>query len=180
MWLFNTLGPRRNGRHFPDDIFECIFFNENVWILLRISLKFVPNIWINNIPALVQIMLNQLWFVYWRIYASLGLNESTMLVKVHTDQCRIRYKSTLMDTKLFSLIKCLCIATNRFVGNPANMQEMTFKSFISCYNTAKYEKNILIAWQGLLLENDIILHWKDTCTDCFFFITHIPPGSLRL
>ena len=52
----NTLRPRQNGCHFPDDIFKCIFFNENVWISLKISLKYVPNIRINNIPALVQIM----------------------------------------------------------------------------------------------------------------------------
>ena len=26
----NTLRPRQNGRHFPDDIFTCIFLNENV------------------------------------------------------------------------------------------------------------------------------------------------------
>ena len=26
----NTLRPRHNGRHFPDDIFKCIFLNENV------------------------------------------------------------------------------------------------------------------------------------------------------
>ena len=26
----NTLRPRQNGRHFPDDIFQCIFLNENV------------------------------------------------------------------------------------------------------------------------------------------------------
>ena len=28
--LFNTLSPRQNGRHFPEDIFKCIFMNENV------------------------------------------------------------------------------------------------------------------------------------------------------
>ena len=28
--LVNTLRPRQNGRHFPDDIFKCIFLNENV------------------------------------------------------------------------------------------------------------------------------------------------------
>ena len=28
--LFNTLRPRQDGRHFPDDIFKCIFLNENV------------------------------------------------------------------------------------------------------------------------------------------------------
>ena len=50
----NTLRPRQNGLHFPDDIFKCIFLNENVWISLKISLKFVPKGPINNIPALVQ------------------------------------------------------------------------------------------------------------------------------
>ena len=71
----NTLRPGQNGRHFADDIFKCIF----------ISLKFVPKGPINNIPALVQIMvgadqatshyLNQWWLVHCRIYASFGLNE---------------------------------------------------------------------------------------------------------
>ena len=45
-----------NGRHFADDIFKCIFLNENVWIPIKISLKFVPKGPINNIPAMVQIM----------------------------------------------------------------------------------------------------------------------------
>ena len=52
----NTLRLRQNGRHFPDDIFKCFFLNENVWISITISLKFVPKGLINNIPALVQIM----------------------------------------------------------------------------------------------------------------------------
>ena len=41
------------GMHFPDDIFKCIFFNENVWIVIKISLKFVPRSPFNNIPSLV-------------------------------------------------------------------------------------------------------------------------------
>ena len=53
---FNTLRPRQSGRHFADDIFKCIFLNENVWIPIKISLKFVPKAPINNIPALVKIM----------------------------------------------------------------------------------------------------------------------------
>ena len=56
LWLFNTLMPRQNGRHFADDIFKCIFVKENVWILIKISLKFVPKGPIYNIPAFVQIM----------------------------------------------------------------------------------------------------------------------------
>ena len=53
---FNTLRPRQNGRYFPDDIFKSIFLNDNVWISIAVSLKFVPRGPINNIPALVQIM----------------------------------------------------------------------------------------------------------------------------
>ena len=59
------------GRHFVDDIFKCIFLNENTSISINISLKFVPEGRINNIQALVQIMawrwlgdkhyLNQWW-----------------------------------------------------------------------------------------------------------------------
>ena len=52
----NTLRPGQNGRHFADNIFKCIFLNENVWIPIKISLKFVPKGQINKIPALVQIM----------------------------------------------------------------------------------------------------------------------------
>ena len=52
----NTLRQRQNGCHFADDISKSIFFNENVWILLKISLTFVPEVQINKIPALFQIM----------------------------------------------------------------------------------------------------------------------------
>ena len=55
-YLINTLRPRRNEQHFADDTFKRIFFNENVWISIKISLKFVSKGPINNIPALVQIM----------------------------------------------------------------------------------------------------------------------------
>ena len=54
--LFNPLRPRQNRRHFADDVFEWNFLNENVWIPIKISLKFVSKCPINNIPALVQIM----------------------------------------------------------------------------------------------------------------------------
>ena len=63
-WV-NTFRLRQNGRHFAEDIFKCIFLKENVWILMKISLKFVPKVWINNIPALVQLMA-----LYWHKYVS--------------------------------------------------------------------------------------------------------------
>ena len=52
----NTLRLRQNGHHFTDDIFKCIFLNEHLWISLKISLKFIPKVQINNILTLVQIM----------------------------------------------------------------------------------------------------------------------------
>ena len=53
----NTLRRNKNGRHLADDIFKRIFDSENVWISIKISLKFnVPKGPINNITALVQIM----------------------------------------------------------------------------------------------------------------------------
>ena len=52
----NTLRPRQNGRHFPDDIFKCIFLNENAWISIKIPLKFIPRDRVNSIPALAKLM----------------------------------------------------------------------------------------------------------------------------
>ena len=46
--------------------------NENSWILINISLKFVPRVPINNIPALVQIMA-------WRRPGNKPLSEPMML-----------------------------------------------------------------------------------------------------
>ena len=76
---FNTLRPRQNGRHFVDDVFKCIFLNENMWILLKISLKFVPKGPINNIPSLVQIM-------SWRRPGDKSLSEP-MMVSLLTHIC---------------------------------------------------------------------------------------------
>ena len=45
--------PRRNRRHFADDIFKYMFLNENVLVSIEISLNFIPKGLINNIPALI-------------------------------------------------------------------------------------------------------------------------------
>ena len=59
--IFNTLRPRQNGHHFADDIFKCIFLNENVWITIKVLLKYIPTLfslicawkngWVNNREA---------------------------------------------------------------------------------------------------------------------------------
>ena len=79
IYQFNTLRSRQNGRHFADDIFNCIFLNENVWISIKISLKFVPKDPINNILALVQIMA-------WRRPGDKTLSEPIM-VRLLTHLC---------------------------------------------------------------------------------------------
>ena len=48
--MFNAFRPRQTGRHFTDDIFKCIFLNENVWIPIKNSVNFIPKGPINNIP----------------------------------------------------------------------------------------------------------------------------------
>ena len=45
-----TLRPKQIVRHFAD-IFIYLLLNENVWISIKISLNFVLNGSINNIPA---------------------------------------------------------------------------------------------------------------------------------
>ena len=72
------LRPRQDGRHLPDDILNHISLNENVWISIKIPLKFVPNGAINNIPALFQIMT-------WRRSGDKPLSE-TMMARF-TDAC---------------------------------------------------------------------------------------------
>ena len=42
MVLTNLPLDKKDGHHFVDDIFRCIFVNEKIFILLKISLKFVP------------------------------------------------------------------------------------------------------------------------------------------
>ena len=53
VYIIQHIEAETNGHHFPDNIFKCIFLNENVLISIKVSLKFVPKGQINNIPALV-------------------------------------------------------------------------------------------------------------------------------
>ena len=52
----NSSPPVQNSRRFADEISECIFMNENVWIWIKISLKVVPMGLIDNKWALVRVM----------------------------------------------------------------------------------------------------------------------------
>ena len=106
--VINSLRPRRNRRHFADDIFKCIFLNENEWMSLRISLKFLPKVRINNIPSLVQIMA-------WRRSGDKPLSES-MLVSLPTHICVTRPQrvNCLLSSHALSII-LLNIITHAYV-----------------------------------------------------------------
>ena len=97
----NTLRPRQDGHHFPDDIFKYIFLNENVWIPNKVSLKFIPKGPINNNPALVQVMA-------WRRPGDKPLSEP-MMVRLPTHICVTRpqwvnwYGKNMYDLWIFCL-----------------------------------------------------------------------------
>ena len=101
MFIFNTLRPRQNGRHFADDTFKCIFVNENVRILIEISLKFVPKGPINNIPSLVQIMA-------WRRPGDKPLSEPMMIsLLAHICVTRPQWVNTSLTTLRFCAVNDL-------------------------------------------------------------------------
>ena len=92
------------GRGEMNDILQTtlsnvFFLNENVWISIKISLKFVHKGPIHNIPALVQIMdwcrpgdkplSEPMMLVFRRKYASLGLNGLILPKKHFSYSCQI-------------------------------------------------------------------------------------------
>ena len=101
---FNTLRPRQNGCHFADDIFKCIFLNENIWIPIEISLKFVSKGSINNDPALFQIMA-------WCRPGNKPLSEPIVVSSLtHIYVTRPQWVNTLMprlDDYNFSVYQCV-------------------------------------------------------------------------
>ena len=67
---------------FSRRLFKCIFLKENVRILIKISLKFVPKSPIDNMPALFRIMA-------WRLPGDKPLSEA-MMVSLLTQICVAR------------------------------------------------------------------------------------------
>ena len=111
-WLqaINTLRPRQNGRRFADNTFKRIFLNENVIILIKISLKFVPKDPIDNIPALVQIMA-------WRQSGDKPLSEP-MMVSLLTHICvtRPQWVNFVPSIAQWTSDDLFFFYTNPFVG----------------------------------------------------------------
>ena len=105
MMRHNTLRPRRNGRHFPEEIFKCIFLGENVRIQIQITLKFVSKGVINNILAFVQTMA-------WRRPGDKSLSESMMFgLPTHICVTRPEWVNIRHFASLFHWPTC-CTATS--------------------------------------------------------------------
>ena len=68
---FNTWRLEQNGQYFKDDIFKCIFLNENFGILIQISLSNVPKGPTGNNSAFVQVMA-------WCLFCTKPLPESML------------------------------------------------------------------------------------------------------
>ena len=148
-----TLRPRQNGRHFVGDISKCIFLNENIWIWINISLKFVPKGHIHNIPSLVQILTwcqtgkkqTIIWtndgLGYWRIYASLRLREVNA-------KKRSRYPIITLNlwrwmSKLSGNKSCTC---NHYTRGLFSIQEFPFCANIECCHDENISLSVKWEW----------------------------------
>ena len=106
--------------------------NENVWIPIKISLKFVPKGPINNIPAMVQIMA-------WRRSGDKPLSEPMMVILL-THICVTRSQWV----KIHSAIKCFIVKFH----NPGNHD-------IACLNvyvTLKFDNGLGSSGAELLVK----------------------------
>ena len=90
--LINSSPPGQN------DIFKCIFVNENTWLFIKISLKFVPKGQFNNNIALVQKMA-------WRRIVWFNLKKKTQFETcVSNFQTLHQYKTYMICSNLLEFI----------------------------------------------------------------------------
>ena len=159
--LINTLRPRQNGRHLADDTFKRIFLNENTWISLNISLKFVRQGLINNIPALVLIMA-------WRRPGDKPLSEP-MLVISPTQICVIRpqwVKSENIITGSCDM-GCDTLAHDDWCNYSALKVQLAVKRLV-CQSTRR-EFGVSV---GQIEVNDMVAY-KNTCKGMAMFTSGV-------
>ena len=110
-----------------DDIFKCIFLNENVGISIRISLKFVPDVPIYNKPALVQIMA-------WHLPGDKPLYELMMVrLLMHICVTRPQWVNLTKHTPQLALADELwCVFCNFFVGEKSSCYKEVWE-YVVCH-----------------------------------------------
>ena len=147
-WV-NTLRQWQNGRHFPHDIFKWIFLNENVWISIHISLKFVPRGPITNIPTLVQVMA-------WRRPGDKPLSEP-MMVRLPTHICvsRPQWVKYLIPTPKR---RTIFFSGGQLTGIRKSALWKTTRELVWCWSLSVYSPQMLEHFHGNVL-NQIIKKW---------------------
>ena len=158
MWL-NTLRPRQNSLRFADDVFKCIFLSDNASILIKFSLKFIPNGQIDNIPSLVQVMA-------WRRLGDKPLSE-TMMVKLSTHICVTRpqwVKGSISLTYLLCVLHICNIAFQRYFRRLTHwgrdkLAAASQTTFSNAFSWVKmYEFWLKFHWSLFLGDQSIIFH----------------------
>ena len=151
-----------------------VHFLENVWVPVKISLKFVPKGAINNIPALVQIMT-------WRRSGDKPLSEAMMggflmhicvtrpqwiniLTAKEWYSLEICFKSVL---KIYLMKSCICFislcyliyAYNlylmqfwKYVKKNINLHLMKFQKFKNFKWTPKTSMTLWVSWIPMAIE----------------------------
>ena len=162
--ILNSLRPRQNGRLFADDTFKRIFLHENITISTKNSLKFVPKRLINNIPALVQIMV-------WCRSGDKPLSEPMMLSSP-THICVTRSQWVNCNDSIFHQHGIMNIAVNeihrdmwsidcvshKFILNNAGCQlanEVAQVSRTWCFLTKPYKFKLCERTKGWYLNSSV-------------------------
>ena len=114
---------------YADDIFNCMFLNENDRILIQISLKYVPRSLISNKPALVQVMA-------WRRSGNKPLLPGQMQTRF-TDAYNVALggmSESLNSWKHTGVLFSGCLCLGSFIPKYYIYSEKTFEKEISFWN----------------------------------------------
>ena len=143
---------------FADDI----FLSENVWILIKISLKFVPRGPINNIPSLIQVMA-------WRWLGNKPLSE-TMMFNLPTHICVTRPQWVKLVNWWFRYWLVICLVPNPYLSqcytivnhNQRNKFQWDFKKNAAILIQKNWFESA--GWQSLCLCLDVLIctYWQKT------------------
>ena len=136
----NTSRPRRSGRHFADDILKCIFLKENNCILIRISLKFVPQ-WINDyVISIIQ----------WHIFICKMFGWATLAITFNVH--RHAHGSWFVN----------CVATDSLLNTVTKQ-----RTGITMVQNVRYASQCAF-WHGDLGRREIDHVYSLRCRGCYF------------
>ena len=153
--FFDKLRPRPNGRYFREYIVKSIFLNDNVYIFIKISLKFVLKGPFNNIPALVQIMA-------WRRPGD-RVQSEPMMGRLQTPICvtKPQWVKSHIQIGDISISKHQLHDIAKYVSCKAQQFDTTcYVIWVSqSYGEVAYSLWLVACWIVLTIVNDIFTFW---------------------